>query len=117
MKTLSSSAFFRTFDLLVGISNPGLKLDAWEIAGVQVERGRHSYGSQTYSFAVDVFVLTRAGKRGWQLLVTKQYWWDGGRKRAIKAQAWSQVLAGSRREIMAWLREREQMLEPESEPG
>jgi len=111
MKTLSGSSFFRTFDLLIGTSNPGLKLDAWEVAGVQFERGRHSYGSHSYSFAVDVFVLTRPGKRGWQLLVAKQYWWDGGRKRAIKTQAWSQPLVGSQREIMAWFREREQMLE------
>ncbi len=31
MKTLSDSSFFRTFDLLVGASNPRQKLDNWTI--------------------------------------------------------------------------------------
>jgi len=115
MKTLSSRSFFRTFDLLIGTSNPGLKLDAWEVAGVQFERGRHSYGSPSYSFAVDIFVMTRLGRRGWGLLVAKEYWWEGGHKRAIKTQQWSQVIAGSRRDIMTWLHEREQILERRSE--
>lgn len=99
------------FDLLIGTSNPGLKLEAWEVDGVRFERARHSYTGSSHCFAIDVFVLTRPGGRGWRLLVAKEYWWDGGHNRAIRTLRWSQPIAGSRRDIMAWLREREQILE------
>jgi hypothetical protein len=102
------------FDLLIGTSNPGMKLDAWEVGGVQFERSRHSFSSRSHSFSVDIFMLTRPGIRGWQLLVTKEYWWAGRHKRPIKTQRWSQPIGGSRRDIMTWLREREQALESET---
>ena len=41
MKTLASASFFRVFDLLLGTSNPGLRLDAWEIGDVRFEHERH----------------------------------------------------------------------------
>jgi hypothetical protein len=46
MKTLSSASFFRVFNLLVGASNPCLRLDAWEIGGVRIEHERHSYSDR-----------------------------------------------------------------------
>lgn len=111
MKTLSSASFFRAFDLLIGIRNPGLKLDTWESGGVRFERERHSYTGRSYCFAIDVFLLTRPGRRGWELLVAKETWWNGGRQRAIKTLRWSQPTAGSRRDILAWLREQEHDME------
>ncbi len=111
MKTLANTSFFRMFDLLVGSSNPGLKLDSWEVAGVQFERDRHSYGGHSYCFTIDLFLLTRPSRRGWQFLVAKEYWWDGGHKRPLKTQHWSLPIAGSRRDIMTWLRERERALD------
>ena len=111
MKTLSSTSFFRVFDLLVGTSNPGMKLDTWETGGVHIARERHSYSGRSHCFAIDVFLLTRPGRRGWELIVTKETWWNGGFKRAIKTSRWSQPTGGSRRDILAWLREQEHALE------
>jgi hypothetical protein len=52
-------------------------------------------------------LLSRRGRRGWELLVTKEYWWTGGHERAIKTLRWSQQTEGARRDIMAWLRDQE----------
>ena len=105
MKSLSSPSFFRVFDLLVGTSNPGLKLDHWTIDDVRCTRERHSFVGVTHSYSIDVVSLTRTGR--WQLLVAKEYWWTGDHKRSIKMPRWCQPTAGSRREIMTWLRTRE----------
>ncbi len=111
MKTLASASFFRAFDLLIGTGNPGLRLDDWQAGGVRFERERHSYSGRSHCFTIEVFLLTRPGRHGWQLMVAKEHWWDGGHKRAIKTLRWSQPLGGSRRDILAWLREQEQALE------
>jgi hypothetical protein len=107
MKKLSGPAFFRLFDMLISVGNPGLKLDRWTIADVQIERERHSYSGRTHCFALDMFTLTRTGGRSWKLLVAKEFWWDGHHERAIRVQVWSRPLAGNRRDILAWMRDRE----------
>jgi hypothetical protein len=114
MKTLSSASFFRVFDLLVGTSNPGLRLDAWDIGGVRVEHERHGYSGRSHCFAIEVFLLIRPGRRGWELIVAKEYWWDGGHRRSIRTSRWSQLIGGSRREVLAWWREQEHALERRS---
>lgn len=107
MKNFSSASFFSLFDLLVGIGNPGLKLDQWTIDDVRFERERHSYSGRTHCFVIEMFVLSCQGRRGWKLLVAKEHWWDGGHKRAIKEMRWSRPTEGSRRDIVAWLRTKE----------
>lgn len=111
MKTLSDASFFRVFNLLVGTSNPGQKLDSWTIDDVHFERERHTFGGRTYCFAIDVFALSRVGRRGWSLIVVKEFWWDGGHRRSIRTQGWSKLAGGSRRDVMVWLRGQEQRLE------
>lgn len=111
MKTLSSASFFRVFDLLIGTSNPGLKLESWESSGVRIVRERHTYSGRSYCFAIDVFLLTRPGRRGWELIVAKETWWDGGHQRALRSLRWSQATAGNRGDILAWLRDQESELD------
>jgi hypothetical protein len=111
VKTLSSTSFFRTFDLLIGTSNPGLKLDVWDVDGVRFEHSRHSFGGGSYCFAIDMFILTKSGRRGWQLMVAKEFWWTSGHKRPLRSQHWSHAIDGSRRDILMWLRACEQSLE------
>jgi hypothetical protein len=107
MKTLSSSSFFRAFDLMIGTSNPGMKADTWETGGVRIARERHSYSGHFHCFAIDVFLLMRPGRSGWELIVAKETWWNGGHKSAIKTLRWSHPTAGSRRDILAWFQEQE----------
>jgi len=47
MKSLSGTAFFRLFDLLAGINNPGLRLDRWAVDDVRFERERHRFSGWT----------------------------------------------------------------------
>lgn len=107
MKTLSGSSFFRLFDMLITIGNPGLKLDRWKIGDAQVERERHSFSGRTHCFAIDVYMLTHEGRKGWKLMIAKEHWWDGNHKHAIRTQAWARLIEGSRRDAMAWLRSKE----------
>jgi hypothetical protein len=106
-ENLSSASFFQVFDLLVGNGNPGLKLDRWTIDDVYFERERHSFSGRTHCFVIELFVLSRAGRRGWKLIVAKEHWWDGDYKPVIKELRWSRPAEGSRRDIMAWLRAQE----------
>ena len=77
MKSFVRPSFFRVFDLLLSTSNPGLKRSRWTFDGVEFERERHTFSSPNHGLAVNIVTLTRPGRRGWKLMVTKEYWWAG----------------------------------------
>jgi hypothetical protein len=62
------------FDLLLSITNPGFKLARWTYDGVEFERERHSFTSPRHGLTIEIITLTRSGRRGWSLMVTKEYW-------------------------------------------
>ena len=107
MKSLSSTSFFRAFDLLIGETNPGQTRDSWKIDNAHFERERHSFSGRTYCYAIDVFTVSHPGRRAWAMTVVKEYWWDGGHRRPIKTQNWSRPIEGSRRDIIGWFRAHE----------
>jgi len=89
MKSLSSASFFRTFDLLVGVSNPGLKQDRWKVEDVSCVRERHGFNGGTHCFAIEIFFFhAQNGMAG-------NSWW---RRRIDGEQArrnWSNHFAGA----------------------
>jgi hypothetical protein len=89
MKSLASPSFFRLFDLLVSHANPGLKLSRWIFDGVEFERERHSFMGPKHGVAIEIFTLTHGGRRGWTLMVTKEYWWAGEESKALKNLRWA----------------------------
>jgi hypothetical protein len=111
MKSLASPSFFRLFDLLASHTNPGLKLSRWMFDGVEFERERHSFMGPRHGVAIEIFTLIRGGRRGWALMVTKEYWWIGEESRALKNLRWARATSGQRSDIMAWLRAQETALE------
>ena len=111
VKSFASASFFRLLDLLIGISNPGLKSDQWTIDDVCFERERHSFSGRTHCFVIEVLLISRSGRRGWQLMVAKEYWWDGGHKRTLKTLRWGRPTAGNRRDIIAWLGAQEKSMQ------
>jgi hypothetical protein len=116
MKSLASPSFFRLFDLLVSHTNPGLKLSRWTFDGVEFERERHSFVGPKHGVAIEIFTLMRGGRRGWTLMVTKEYWWVGEESRALKNLRWARATSGQRNDIMAWLRAQEAVLDRSSNP-
>ena len=115
MKTLASPSFFRTFDLLLAAANPGLKLSYWSQDGVDWERERHSFTGRTYGFAVEVATITRPGRKGWTLIVVKEFWWAGNQGKSLRSSHWAQLLSGRRSDAIGWMREQERALDRESE--
>jgi hypothetical protein len=111
MKSFARPSFFRLFDLLLATSNPGLKLSRWTYDGVEFERERHSVMGPKHGLAIEIFTLTRAGRRGWRLMVTKEYWWAGEESKALKSLRWARPTSGQRGDIMSWLRTQEAALE------
>jgi hypothetical protein len=111
MKSLARPSFFRMFDLLVSTINPGLKLTRWRHDGVDFERERHSFTGPRHSLSIDIFTLTRGGRRGWSIMVTKEYWWAGAEGKAFKNSRWARPLAGQRSDLFAWLRQQEAALD------
>jgi hypothetical protein len=115
MKSLASPSFFRTFDLLVAVGNPGLKLSRWSQGGVVWERERHSFNGRDHGFAVEVATLTRVGRNAWTLLVVKEFWWSGNQGRELRSMRWAQLLDGRRDDAIGWMREQEKVLDRDAE--
>jgi hypothetical protein len=103
MKSFAHPSFFRLFDLLLGLTNPGLKRSHWTHDGVEFERDRHSATGPKHGLTIEIFTLTRPGRRGWSLMVTKEYWWVGEESKALKNLRWARPTG----EILSWLRNQE----------
>lgn len=110
MRSLARPSFFRVFDLLVSQGNPGLKRTHWNYADADFERERHSFTSARHSIVIDIITVTRKGRRGWSLMVTKEYWW-GPDEKPFKSLRWARPLTGQRNDLFGWLRAQEVDLE------
>jgi hypothetical protein len=107
MKNLAHPSFFRVFDLLLGTTNPGLKLSLWSHNGVSWERERHSFMGATHGQTIEIFTLRRNGKRGWSVIIVKEYWWVGKESKPVKAVRWAKPVEGQRTDILTWFRAEE----------
>jgi hypothetical protein len=107
MKSLARPSFFRVFDLLLSTTNPGIKLSSWTHGGINWERERHSFSGPRHGQTIEIVTLTRPGKRGWSLMVVKEYWWVGKENKPIKALRWAKPIEGQRIDIMEWFRTQE----------
>lgn len=110
MRSLARPSFFRMFDLLVAQGNPGLKRSKWTHAGAEFERERHSFTSSRHGIVIDIVTITRSGRQGWSLMVTKEYWW-GPDDKPFKNVRWARPLSGQRSDLFAWLRTQEAALD------
>jgi hypothetical protein len=111
VRSLARPSFFRMFDLLVSTSNPGMKRTRWTHDGVGFERERHSFTSSRHGIVIEIFTLTRGGRHGWSLMVTKEYWWAGPDAAPFKNLRWARPLSGQRSDLFTWLRVQEAALE------
>lgn len=107
MKSLARPSFFRFFDLLLANTNPGLKRSSWTFDGVEFERNRHTFTGPQHSLAIEIVTLSHSGRRGWSLMVTKEYWWAGPDNKAFKNMRWAHRLSGRRSDLMVWLQAQE----------
>jgi hypothetical protein len=107
VKSLAQPSFFRVFDLLLSTTNPGLKRARWIHDGVEFERERHSFAGPKHGLTIEIFTLTRAGRRGWSLMVTKEYWWAGPDSKAFKNLRWARLVGSGRNEMLNWMRAQE----------
>jgi hypothetical protein len=113
MKTFASPSFFRVFDMLLSATNPGLKQPRWIIDGVACEHERHSFNGPRHGFAIEIFTLTRQGKRGWSLMVVKEFWYVGKEYDAGRMPHWAKLTGGQREDVFAWFKDQERSLENE----
>jgi hypothetical protein len=111
MKNLARPSFFRMFDLLLAESNPGQKRISWTRDGVDFGRERHSVSNPAHGFVVEIVTLKRPGRRGWSLMVVKEYWWTGPEATPFKTLRWARALDGRREDMFDWLRTQEAALE------
>ncbi len=114
MKSFAHPPFFRLFDLLLSLTNPGLKRSHWMHDGVQFERERHSVTGPRHGLAIEIFTLTRSGRHGWSLMVIKEYWWAGEESKALKNLRWARPISGQRSDILSWLRAQDAKIGQES---
>ena len=111
MKSFASPSFFRVFDRLMNATNHNLTLSQWSIDGVECERDRHSFTGPKYGLTIEVFTMTRPGKRGWSLIVVKEYWWAGKEMDTMRMPHWAKLNGGQRSEVIEWFRVQEHALE------
>jgi hypothetical protein len=114
MKNFTHPSLFRVVDLLVSLTNPGLRRSAWTHDGVDFCRERHTFNGPSHGLAIDIFRLAHSGRRGWSLMVVKEYWWSGEESNPLKSIRWARPIGGQRNDILAWLREQEPKLEAAS---
>jgi hypothetical protein len=114
MKSFASASFFRLFDVLMDATNPHLKLAHWTFEGVNCEHERHSFNGHAHGFVMETFTLTRPGRRGWALLVVKEYWWVGEATDAIRLLRWARPTSGRRSDVLEWLRAQQLALDRRS---
>jgi hypothetical protein len=114
MKSFGDPSFFRLFDLLMSLTNKGLKRSHWTYDGVDFERTRHSFTGPKQGLAIEITTLTRPGRRGWSLMVIKEYWWAGEESKALKNLRWARPISGQRNDIISWLRTQEGRIERET---
>ena len=107
MKSFGDPSFFRLFDLLTSSTNRGMKRLRWSHDGVEFERERHSFTASQHGLAIEISTLTRPGRRGWSLMVVKEYWWAGEESKALKNLRWARPLSGQRNDILSWLQAQE----------
>lgn len=100
-------SFFRVFDLLLSATNPGWKRTRWSHDGVDFEYERHSFTGSKHGLTIEIFTLTRPGRRGWSFMVTKEYWWAGPESKALKTLRWARALSGQRADLLNWMRAQE----------
>ena len=115
MKSFARPSFFRVFDLLVSTSNPQFRRSRWTHDGVEFERERHSFSGPRHGLTIEIITLTRSGRRGWTLMMTKEYWWAGAENKPFKNLRWARPLNGQRSDILAWMRAQESGLERSSD--
>jgi hypothetical protein len=111
MKTFASPSFFRTFDLLMDAANPGTKLMQWSYDGVEWVRDRYSVTGRNHAFAIEIISLTRPGRHGWGLIVTREHWWAGAGADAIRTGRWARPVSGRRKDIIEWFRKQQAEIE------
>jgi hypothetical protein len=114
MKSFGDPSFFRLFDLLTSLTNRGLTRSHWTHDGVDFDRERHSVATPKHGLAIEIFTLTRPGRRGWSLMVIKEYWWVGQDSKALKNLRWARPVSGQRGDILSWLRAQERKLRGET---
>jgi hypothetical protein len=117
MKTFASPSFFRAFDLLLSMTNPGQERSRWTFDAVEWERERHSFAGPNHRFAVEVFTLTHPGRDGWRLMVVKEFWWAGREKDALRSISWARPLGERTGNAIAWFRRQQAALEREPPLG
>jgi hypothetical protein len=112
VKSLARPSFFRVFDLLLSTTNPGLKLSSWTRDGIAWERERHSFAGPNHGQTIEIVTLTRPGRRGWSLMVVKEYWWVSKENKPVRAFRWAKPIEGQRTQIIEWFRSQEAALTP-----
>jgi hypothetical protein len=111
MKSFAHPSFFRAFDLLLSTTNQGLKQARWMHDDVEFERERYSFAGPKHGLTIEIVTLTRAGRRGWSLMVTKEYWWAGPENKAFKNLRWARPVSGQRNDMLSWMRAQDAALD------
>ncbi len=107
MRRIGDPSFFRIIDRFIGIAPGADRPGKGSIDGVGIHHERHSYGGETYGFALEVTTLSALAKPAWTLLIVKQYWWGKSREDRVNAHQWAHVSAGRRADVVAWLKRQE----------
>lgn len=107
MKSLADNAFFLVFEEVIRRDNQNRANDCWSAAGVSWRHAKHSFENEKYGFAVETYEAARPGKNGWTLLVVKEHWWAGKHGDVLKSTQWAKPLAGERRAIFEWFKQRQ----------
>jgi hypothetical protein len=113
MKSFADNSFYMLFEAILRKDKPKDGSDTWTTAGATWHHSRHSFETDGYGFAIEIYEIVSTGRNGWTLLVAREHWWAGRKGEVIRSAHWAKPMRGNRAAIIAWLKVRQQQLDSE----
>ena len=104
MKSFNDKNFALIFNRLVSPSHAEADRRDWRVDEVGFHRERYSFWGQAYAFSIDVYTLHCTAKSSWKLMVVRESWWSGDRRKAVRTSQWGKLVSGNKSAAMSWFR-------------
>jgi hypothetical protein len=104
MSRLTGANFMRQWREVYSNTNPGQRLDRWEIGQVEWTRDRHAHWGPDISFHIEIHrIVCKVGERiVWSLLVVSERWFAEDREKVLRTTEFTKLLSGRAEQVTAW---------------